>query len=163
MDWVKQVVSKLDLANKTVLEVGAYNVNGSVRELFKGCAQYIGIDSREGRDVDRVMDAHELDFLTARPQYAGSGFDIIISTEMLEHDPAFWLSMAEMGRVLKPGGDLIVTARGNGFPLHDYPGDYWRFMPESFPLLLEMAGCDVVEVRPDDKRSPGMFGWGRKR
>jgi SAM-dependent methyltransferase len=165
MKWVKQVVSKIDLTDKTVLEVGSYDVNGSVRPLFEGCREYIGVDMREGPGVDYVMNAHDLRFAPGYFEINTTGlFDIVISTEMLEHDPAFWLSLKEMGRVLKPGGDLILTARGNGFPNHDYPADYWRFMPESFGLLFDLAGCEVVEILPDpDKKAPGVFGWGKRR
>lgn len=159
MKWVTSVVKRLvPLDDLSVLEVGSYNVNGSVRPLFVG-ANYIGVDARKGPGVDIVLPASAL---TAR--FAEGSFDIVISTEMLEHDPAFWLSMAEMGAVLKLGGYLIITARGNGFPRHDYPGDYWRFTLESVPLLFDLANCDVIEAIEDtDKKMPGVFGWGRKR
>lgn len=136
-----------------VLEVGSYDENGSVRRLFAGC-QFVGIDMRQGPGVDLVMTSHNIDF-------PDESFDVVISTEMLEHDPFFWVSMAEMGRVLKPGGLLLITARGNGFKLHAYPDDYWRFMPSSFALLLKLAGCAVLDVR-EDPQAPGMFGFGRK-
>jgi len=154
MKFVKHVVSKIDLTDKRVLEVGSYNVNGSVKPLFAGAAEYIGVDMREGKDVDYVRKASEL-----WPEFRQ--FDIVVSTEMLEHDPAFWLSMRDMGLVLKTGGHLILTARGNGFPLHEHPSDYWRFMPESFRLLFNLAGCRV-EVIKDDPQMPGLFGVGVK-
>lgn len=31
-----------------VLEIGSYDVNGSVREIFGGCSEYVGVDLREG-------------------------------------------------------------------------------------------------------------------
>jgi SAM-dependent methyltransferase len=138
----------------SVLEVGSYDENGTVRPLFGGC-EFVGVDMREGPGVDRVASSHDLPFDDGQ-------FDVVVSTEMLEHDPYPWVSMAEMGRVLVPGGLLVVTARGNGFKLHAYPDDYWRFMPSSFPVLLSLAGCDVVDVR-EDPQAPGMFGCGRKR
>ena len=153
--WVKSIVQQIDLSGLSVLEVGSYNVNGSVRPLFKEAKEYYGVDTREGPGVDAPMSADCL-------LYPADVFDIVISTEMLEHDPQFWLSMAEMGRVLKPGGHLIITARGNGFPQHDYPADYWRFMPESFTLLFAIAGCEVLQITPDHRSNPGVFGWGRK-
>src|SRR5690242_14807098 len=118
MKWVKQVVSKIDLTGKTVLEVGSYNVNGSVRPLFESAKEYIGVDFRPGPGVDYVMNAHDLNFPIHYFKIVTDGlFDVVISTEMLEHDSEFWRSLSEMGRVLRPGGYLILTARGNGFPL----------------------------------------------
>ena len=85
------------------------------------------------------MNAHSLEFPDAC-------FDVVISTEVIEHDDEFWTSIREMGRVLRSRGWLILTARGNGFMLHGYPDDYWRFMPSAFPRLLRMAGCEVIEM-----------------
>lgn len=156
MEWVAEKTRQHDFAGQTVLEVGSMNVNGSVRELFPLVASYTGVDFMPGAGVDVVMNAHALAFPDA-------SFDLVLSTEMLEHDDEFWLSIREMGRVLKPRGLLLLTARGNGFMPHDYPFDYWRFMPASFEKLLTMAGCEVLEVREDwQVGHPGVFGLGRK-
>lgn len=153
MAWVAARVTATSLAAWSTLEVGSLNVNGSVRPLFTG--EYVGVDFREGPGVDRVMDGHALDFKDAT-------FDVVVSTEMLEHDAAFWLSMAEMGRVLRPGGHLLLTTRGNGFGEHGYPFDYFRFMPESRGLLLELASCDPLELALDPQ-VPGIFVHGIRR
>lgn len=153
-NWVQNKVVQYDLSYRNTLEVGSYDVNGSVRPLFDG--EYVGVDMRKGPGVDIVSSGHALPF---PDEY----FDVVISTEMLEHDPAFWLSMKEMGRVLKKNGYLIITARGNGFPLHDYPGDYWRFMVQSFFELLKLAGTKAIGVSEDDGPGhPGVFAIGRK-
>lgn len=149
--WVAEVVRKHDLAGLAVLEVGSLDVNGGVRDLFTG--PYVGIDMREGPGVDQVMDGSELKFEAA-------AFDVVVSTETMEHDSTFWLSLAEIGRVLRPDGWLIMTMRGNGFGEHAYPSDFWRFMPASAEVLVSLAGCDPVEVRTD-QQAPGLFILGR--
>lgn len=153
MDWIGVEVHKHGLTDKETLEVGSLNVNGSVRQFFTGI--YIGLDMREGPDVDVVGPASELPFIADR-------FDVVVSTEMLEHDPTFWLSLAEMGRVLKPGGHLLLTTRGNGFGEHNEPSDYWRFMPASRGLLLELASCNLVS-QALDPQVPGVFAHGIRR
>src|SRR5215510_8838114 len=125
LEWVSGITRRYDFAGQEVLEVGSLNINGSVRPFFEGAGTYTGIDLREGPDVDLVMNSHDL-------QFPDESFDLVISTEMLEHDDRFWASLEEMGRVLKKEGLLIITARGNGFMPHEYPHDYWRFMPGSF-------------------------------
>lgn len=147
MAWVAGQVHEHGLANRSTLEVGSLDVNGSVRRLFHG--DYVGVDMREGPGVDIIGLAADLSFAPAE-------FDVVVSTEMLEHDPAPWLSMAEMGRVLRPGGHLLVTTRGNGFGLHNEPSDYWRYMPASMPLLADLAGCDIIASR-EDPEVPGVF------
>ena len=109
---------------------------------------------RPGPGVDRVMTADRLLF---ENEY----FDTVVCTEMLEHDPAFWRSLPEMGRVLKPGGSLLLTTRGNGFPEHGYPDDYWRFMPQSGRVLCQMAGLECVESIVDPELA-GILVHGRK-
>ena len=153
MGWVAGEVAGHGLAARHVLEVGSLDVNGSVRPLFAG--PYTGVDMRSGPGVDVVAFADALPF-------PDSSFDVVVSTEMLEHDPSPWLSLAEMGRVLRPGGHLVLTTRGNGFGEHLEPGDYWRFMPGARGRLLELAGCDAVTMALDPE-VPGIFVHGVRR
>lgn len=153
MAWVGDRVSEYGLRGARTLEVGSLDVNGSVRRWFAG--PYVGIDMRDGPGVDVVGTADRLPF-------DDDAFDVVVSTEMLEHDPAPWLSLPEMGRVLRPGGHLLMTTRGNGFGLHNEPSDYWRFMPASGPLLLELAGCEPIVVETDPE-VPGLFMHGVRR
>lgn len=153
MGWVKSRVRHHGLADKSTLEVGSLDVNGSVRSLFRG--SYVGIDMRRGPGVDVVGTADKLPF-------TDDAFDVVVTTEMLEHDPSFWLSLAEMGRVLKPGGHLLITTRGNGFFEHNEPSDYFRFMPASRAVLVALAGCTLVAEELDPE-VPGIFVHGIRR
>lgn len=84
-----------------VLEFGSYNVNGSVRRIFRNPARYVGVDVRPGRDVDVVSRAAD---------YDGQGaFDVVVSAETLEHDPDPQATLESAMRALKPGGLLILT------------------------------------------------------
>jgi len=161
MEWVAQKVTqyRLGTTEHDVLEVGSRDINGSVRPLFHGVRRYTGVDLIDGPGVDRVLDAHRLE-----EAFPDNRFDVVISTEMLEHDPQFWQSVQQMGRVLRPAGFLVLTARGNGFWVHDYPHDYWRFLPDSFRQLFELASCDEIEITEDwHPGHPGVFGLGRRR
>ena len=153
MAWVSEVVEKFELADLPTLEVGSLDVNGSVRRYFSG--PYTGLDMRQGPGVDVIGTADALPF-------PDESYDVVVCTEMLEHDPSPWLSLAEMGRVLRPDGHLILTTRGNGFFEHLEPSDYWRFMPAARPVLLALAGCDPVTLALDPQ-VPGVFAHGIKR
>lgn len=153
MTWIGAQVAEHGLSAKDTLEVGSLDVNGTVRGYFSG--PYVGVDMRDGPSVDIVATADALPF-------DADAFDVVVSTEMLEHDPAPWLSLAEMGRVLRPGGHLLLTTRGNGFGEHNEPSDYWRFMPASRELLLEMAGCEPLDMALDPE-VPGVFAHGVRR
>jgi SAM-dependent methyltransferase len=143
-----------NIAGFCVLEVGSYDENGSPREVFQDYVrEYVGCDQRAGRGVDEVCDAALL-------PYPDAYFDLVISTEMLEHDPTPWKSVVEMARVMGVGGHLLLTARGfdnyGGYPRHDCPADYWRFNDQSFAVLLDCAGLDPLDIRMDPE-APGVF------
>lgn len=147
-----------DVAFKRVLEVGSMDVNGSVRPHVeaRGPASYTGIDMRPGRGVDLVMDA------AALPGELGQQ-DIVISTEMLEHAADWQAAARGMISALAPGGVLVLTTRSEGFPLHGYPEDHWRFSVEAMGAIVKAAGLDVERLEPDpDPASPGVFVKARK-
>lgn len=151
MDWVGRQVNLYELAEKDVLEVGSRNYNGTVRHLFRG-KRYLGIDMDDGPDVDLVAIASDIPF-------EDESFDVVVTTEMLEHDPYFWLSMKEMSRVLRKDGYMLLTTRGIGFPYHEYPGDYWRFTEDAIRHLFKYAGLLPLEIVPDPfPEHSGVFG-----
>lgn len=148
--WVASRVDASGLADRETLEVGSLNVNGSARTFFRG--RYVGVDMREGPGVDVVGNGHDLPFERA-------SFEVVVCTEVLEHDEAFWLTLREIRRVLRPHGSLLLTTRGNGFGEHREPTDVFRFMPDSMPVLANIAGCVVLEARLDPE-VPGIFVHG---
>lgn len=89
--------------DQKVLEVGSLNINGTIRSLFKDC-NYLGIDIGEGPGVDMVIPIHELSWPFT--------FDVVVSTEMLEHDIHWKSSLESMYNNLKHGGLLILTCAG---------------------------------------------------
>jgi len=89
----------------------------------------IGLDVNKGRGVDVVADAHDLPFEDGK-------FDIILCTEVLEHLHSPHVAISEMKRVLKVGGKLILTTRFI-FPIHDAPGDYFRYTKYGLRYLFK--------------------------
>jgi hypothetical protein len=129
-----------DIENKKILDVGSYNVNGTMRPIFEK-GQYVGLDMEEGPNVDIVGVSHDIPF-------DKDEFDIVISSSCFEHDDMFWISFQEMCRVLKPGGYMYIQAPSNG-PYHGWPGDNWRFYIDSWKALEkwgEKLGFDIELV-----------------
>jgi SAM-dependent methyltransferase len=153
LTWAKDVISTYGL-HGNVLEVGSLDVNGSLRQFFP-LSIYTGIDMRAGVGVDFVMNAHELDC------FADNSMDVVVCTEVLEHDDKFWLTLKEIGRVLKPQGRMILTTRSNGFQEHGYPSDFYRFMQNSVDVLLDLASCKKLQFQEDPQCS-GLFILGEK-
>lgn len=155
--WVEKVVRENGLAHLSTLEVGSYNVNGSVRDLFTG--PYFGVDMRPGPGVDLDCDCEDL----TGPWPPGGNWNpwsVAISTDTLEHVRRPWLFVNEMARVCGMGGWVILTTCDYGFEKHDFPGDYWRFSPEGLDVLLEDAGLTVLER--DDREGRTLYRLARK-
>jgi SAM-dependent methyltransferase len=99
-------------------------------------------------------------------------FDLILCSATLEHDKRFWLSVAEMRRVLKPGGLLIISVPGyvkdpdrdHGRATHTYrvhySFDYYRFSEQAVREVF-FEGMRRVRVRPV-MVPPRIFGHGYK-
>jgi SAM-dependent methyltransferase len=153
MAFLRSALSPLEIENMAVLEVGSRDVNGSPRTIISpmGPACYIGVDAEDGPGVDIISDAADLDSALSHEKV-----DIVISTEMLEHAKDWRAVVSAMKRVLVPGGLLLVTTRGPGFPRHDYPGDYWRYTVEDFRLIFR--DMEILTLEPDPQAGhPGVF------
>jgi SAM-dependent methyltransferase len=116
------------------------------RGLLSPSANYIGLDTEDAREHFgyEMPDVRTID-PGGRWPLADDSIDVALATETLEHvpDPAAFL--AEAVRVLRPGGELIMTmpfaARW-----HYIPHDYWRFTPSSLRMLMEQAGFTRIVV-----------------
>ena len=88
---------------------------------------------------------------------------MVISTEMLEHAEDWQAAVRGMVSVLAPGGVLVLTTRSEGFPLHGYPEDHWRYSVEAMGQILKAAGLDAERLEADPQAGhPGVFAKARK-
>lgn len=125
-----------------ILEIGAQNVNGTLRDHAPRNAEYVGLDFDEGDGVDIVVTG------LADWNVPDAHFDLVMASSVFEHDKAFWRTFLAMCAKAKPGGHIYVSAPSNG-TVHRYPQDYWRFYPDSGLALEELAreeGYDVSLV-----------------
>lgn len=81
--------------------------------------------------------------LTDMPQVPSSRYDAVIFHQVLEHIHTPGLAIAEISRVLKPGGALVVSVPHLSRQ-HELPHDYTRYTPNGLRQLLEVNGF-VVE------------------
>lgn len=121
-----------DFAGKTIVDVGAQDVNGSLREFCPAGATYIGVDFAEGDGVDIVItDPYHLPF-------ENDTVDVIVCSSVFEHSEFFWLLFLECVRITKPSGLIYLNAPSNGM-VHRYPIDAWRFYPDAGLALVNWA------------------------
>jgi SAM-dependent methyltransferase len=75
-----------------------------------------------------------------------NSFDMILSTQVLEHVEDVDRHLRECRRLLRPGGKLVVTTHGT-FEDHPCPDDFWRWTAGGLRCDLETAGFEVPDVR----------------
>jgi SAM-dependent methyltransferase len=121
-----------DRAELTIVDIGAQDVNGSLRTVAPANCKYVGVDFAEGKGVDVIIDdPYALPFDDAT-------IDVCVSSSCFEHSEFFWLSFLEVLRILKPEGLLYLNVPSNGY-FHQYPVDCWRFYPDSGRALQNWA------------------------
>lgn len=160
LDFVKRVLTAEQVKGADVLEVGSYDVNGSVRPYVESLdpSSYLGVDAQSGPGVDRVVDCEQL---TGSVQW--SSWNIVISTEMLEHVGNWRNCMYQMVDAMTTPGLLLITTRSPGFGFHPFPEDHWRFTVDEMTVILEAIGLEVLTIQDDPGiGSPGVFALARK-
>jgi SAM-dependent methyltransferase len=141
-----------------VYEFGAFQVEGQehiadMRSFFPGRA-YVGSDMRPGRGVDVLLNLHEL----ALPD-GSVGSALLLDT--LEHVEYPHRALAEVHRVLRPGGVVIISSVMQ-FPIHGHPDDYWRFTPSAFQSLLKPFAWSQVAAAGEELFPHTVVGVGVK-
>ncbi len=152
--WVKRALKQIP-ANSRLLDAGAgehpYKPFCShLRYVSQDFARYDGQGDSRGLQTGR-FDYRGLDIVcdvTAIPEADGS-FDTILCTEVLEHLPNPLQAIEEFARLLRSGGQLIVTAPFCSLthfaPYHYYTGFSRYFYRHHLPA----HGLDVVELEPN--------------
>ena len=156
-NYINWAVNRLP-PRKKVCELGSRTViwdnnasahNGLVRPLFKEAEVYIGIDVREGINVDVVGNA-----ATWRPA-AGELFDTVVCCETLEHTDEGKEICETAFEVLGAGGIFLITAAGPGRNTHScvdggpnlYPGEFYQnVFPENLSGWLAPFEFFMIDI-----------------
>jgi SAM-dependent methyltransferase len=156
IDFVTRALTRDEVAGKRVIEVGSRNVNGSARRFIESLrpAEYVGVDIEAAPEVDVICDIEKL-----CEKFDAETFDLVVTTEVLEHVRDWRLAVFNLKRMCRPGGVVIVTTRSYGFAYHGYPFDYWRYELSDMRRLFEDCAVETLET---DTRDAGVFMKARK-
>ncbi len=124
--------------NKKILEIGSGKMlHGrhyySAKRFFDESNEFTQTDVN-GKFGHRVLDVTKMSY--------SNKYDIIICMNVLEHVYGFQKAVENIRRALKKKGVAVIFVPGF-YPLHDEPGDYWRFTEHSLKMLLS----DFSKVR----------------
>jgi SAM-dependent methyltransferase len=138
-DWVGRAARDAGPGGR-VLDAGAGEA--PYRELFAGC-EYVTTDwaasvhpGARRADVIAPLDALPL---------PDESFDVVVCTQVLEHVPDPGAALAELARVLVPGGRLWLTVPFVG-ELHEEPYDFFRYTRHGLAALCARAGFGSADV-----------------
>jgi 2-polyprenyl-3-methyl-5-hydroxy-6-metoxy-1,4-benzoquinol methylase len=145
-----------EIAGRSILEVGSLDVNGSIRQVWETWepAEYTGVDITSGPGVNLVCSVEDL-----VAKFGSNRFDIVVSTEMLEHVRDWRAAISNIKRVCKDNGIILITTRSFGMPYHAWPYDFWRYEKEDMEAIF--ADCEILAVQAD-KDNAGIFLKARK-
>lgn len=124
---------------QSIVDIGAQDVNGSLRSVAPPGNTYTGVDFAVGKGVDVILeDPYVFPFEDAT-------FDAAVCSNCLEHSEFFWMTFMEILRILKPTGLLFMTIPVNT-GVHRFPVDCWRFYPDSGMALQKWARRNGVNA-----------------
>lgn len=140
----RKLTALAPLRGERALDVGCGD--GSFTEaLLEECAEIHGIDVQD-KWLDRFRQRcagkphiHIQRMSASEMTFPDAYFDLILSVETLEHIPDLTGAAREMARVLRPGGELVLTCPNRWFPFENH-GYRWRGReyPGRVPLLTYM-------------------------
>ncbi len=122
---------------KMIFDVAGERVTGRVLENGCGVGMYVEKLSAYGGEVigleydfERASDAHAksphiTNAAGEHLPYPKETFDLILSHEVIEHVQDDQAAVAEMVRVLNPGGRAVIFCPNRGYPFETH-GIYWR-------------------------------------
>ena len=109
--------------------------------------RWVGVDVEASPEVAsrRRTDAEFVTFDGVHLPFDDASFEAVYCKQVLEHVREPGPLLAEVARVLKPGGALAGST-SQLEPYHSY--STWNYTPYGLKLLLEGAGMSLEEVRP---------------
>jgi ubiquinone/menaquinone biosynthesis C-methylase UbiE len=139
-----------------VLDVGAGPCR--YKHLFSHCvyksqdfSQYQGSSLSKLTDDSTTWHYGQIDYISDANSIPveDDAFDVIICTEVLEHVPEPIKVLQEIGRILRPGGNLILTAPLTS-GLHQEPYHFYGgFTPYWYQKYLTQFDFSDIEISPN--------------
>lgn len=142
LDYIHNLISA-NIISGPVLELGTgYGGSTARAEIEAARLQYYGTDLSPGPGVDFAADFEHSDqmaiFDTVKP------FGSVLILNVLEHtfDP---ICVLDNAATLLCSGGVLVAITPSVWPLHNYPMDAWRILPNFYEEYAKRRGLDLVE------------------
>lgn len=110
---IEKVLRRVEQKDPVLLDVGCWD-----GEFSRRCAAVLGADRVLGVEVyetparaaeARGLEVARVDLEAERLPWPDASVDVVLCNQVLEHLKNIWLPMAEMHRVLRPGGYAVLS------------------------------------------------------
>lgn len=130
---------------KKILELGSGPL---VKGTYHYSTKHLFDDSNNFTQSDIIKDfGHPL--IDATTMKFQSEYDIILCLNVLEHVFEYEKAINKIWTALRPRGTALISVP-TFYPLHDEPGDYWRFTEHALRKLL--SEFKTIEMHHKGKR-----------
>lgn len=143
-DFIKRCGEKYNKKGALLLDVAPDEHEGAAPYFTQATIETLNLDEKSGA-------TYIADLCVKNDQVIpNSRFDFVVCTEVLEHTLQPFAAVAEIERILKPGGLAFVTTPYN-FRIHGPLPDCWRFTEHGLRALfnnfeeVELKGLDDPE------------------
>ena len=148
MGWFKN--SHLNESeNLKILDVGSLDSTGeyNYKNIFNEPNwEYVGLDIEDGNNVDLVVNDIYNWF-----EIEDESYDVVISGQFFQHLKYFWLTMAQIERVLKPNGHVCIIVPSAGHNYDKNMPDCYRFNKGGLRALTNYAGLEIIRLGVDKR------------
>lgn len=127
-----------------LLDVGCGNK--PYHPFLQNVQRYVGLDYPLTQAIQDFQARPEVFGDARRLPFAQGSFDAVLCAQVLEHVNQPGQVLAEIGRVLRPGGCGILSVPFI-YNVHVGPHDFFRFSPFGIRELVERAGLQVRSIR----------------
>jgi SAM-dependent methyltransferase len=139
----KSLTDHLHLIHGLVVDLGCGTAPYK-DDILKVANRYIGVDwpnsLHDQSNVDVFAD------ITKAIPFSDASVDVVVSFQVMEHLPEPALFIAECRRVLKPGGQLLITVPFM-WHVHEDPYDYFRYTKYGLEYLLQKNNFAMIEIK----------------
>lgn len=140
--FIQRMGAELDRPGLLVLDIAPQVHEGAPPHFPNAEIETFDIDPKSGATYIADLCRTNSDTIPA------DRFDVVVCTEVIEHTLKPFKAVAEICRVLKPGGVVLLTVPFN-FRIHGPLPDCWRISEHGLRSLFdEESGFEITELTP---------------
>ncbi|KGO83345.1 methyltransferase [Flavobacterium beibuense F44-8] len=161
------VVKQKALRDKLSIIKKYHPEKGKLLDIGAGTGDFLVTAKNDGWDsfgiepsekAKKIAVSKGISFKNDINELENSSFDVVTMWHVLEHVPDIQQHIAELKRILKPNGLIIIAVPnynsydakhyGKFWAAYDVPRHLWHFSKNSIKLLFSKQGMDLIKILP---------------